>query len=91
MLQNTRGTKLGLVAGQPAFACLGYGPDLAVAAAGLGGARSSPSGPSLLRSWVSHFVQHTAQGGQGKHCTTQQRKTTGKERRMKGFRVLRFG
>lgn len=60
---TTGATKLGLVVGQGAFACLGCSPDGKAAGADQGtqswqGAVASPLGTSFLLPWVSHFVQH---------------------------------
>lgn len=92
----TGATKLGLVVGQGAFACLGCGPDSGAAGAGQGtqswGAAASPFGTSFLLPWVSHFVQH-GNPKEARESTSHYpaNKATGKGKRMKGLGVLNFG
>lgn len=100
-ISPTGSTKLGLVVGQGAFACLGCSPDSEAAGAGQGmhgcgavggGAVASPLGTSFLLPWVSNFVQYSNPKEAGEstfHYPAN--KATGRRRRMKGLGFLKFG
>lgn len=96
----TGATKLGLVVGQGAFACLGCSPDGEAAGAGQGTQSRGGGGgqrPALLApassfpGFLTLFSTATQRRLGRALFTTQQMKPPGKGKRMKGLGVLNFG